>query len=167
MVTLLLTHWSYRRLALSHRCILCIICSDYFQSFFQTFEAFVSSMFFVSFQGVVSGVLLVTPNAIMFDPNVSDPLVIEHGADIYGMIAPMETVISAAMYHDIAAMKLKGVPRSVDMLVLYVHIHTGMTRFAPSRWETALLCNDVSHWLSASLESALYIYICICIYSIW
>ena len=65
----------------------------------------------LSFQGVVSGVLLVTPNAIMFDPNVSDALVIEHGADIYGMIAPMETVISAAMYHDIAAMKLKGVPR--------------------------------------------------------
>ncbi|KAK2171656.1 hypothetical protein NP493_1048g00055 [Ridgeia piscesae] len=59
-------------------------------------------------QGVVSGVLLVTPNAIMFDPNVSDTLVIEHGADAYGMIAPMETVISAAMYHDIAAMRLKG-----------------------------------------------------------
>ena len=29
------------------------------------------------------------------------------------------------------------------------------TRFAPSQWETALLCNDVSHWLGASLESAL------------
>ena len=29
------------------------------------------------------------------------------------------------------------------------------SRFAPSQWETALLCNDVSHWLSASLESAL------------
>ena len=27
--------------------------------------------------------------------------------------------------------------------------------FAPSQWETALLCNDVSHWLDASLESAL------------
>ena len=26
---------------------------------------------------------------------------------------------------------------------------------APSQWETALLCNDVSHWLGASLESAL------------
>jgi len=26
-------------------------------------------------EGVVSGVLLVTPNAVMFDPNVSDPLV--------------------------------------------------------------------------------------------
>ena len=27
--------------------------------------------------------------------------------------------------------------------------------FAPSHWETALLCNDVSHWLGASLESFL------------
>ena len=26
--------------------------------------------------------------------------------------------------------------------------------FAPSQWETALLCNDVSHWLDASLQSA-------------
>ena len=32
------------------------------------------------------------------------------------------------------------------------------SRFAPSQWETALLCNDVSHWLGASLESALSIY---------
>ena len=29
------------------------------------------------------------------------------------------------------------------------------SRFAPSQWETALLCNDVSDWLGASLESAL------------
>ena len=29
------------------------------------------------------------------------------------------------------------------------------SRLAPSQWETALLCNDVSHWLGASLESAL------------
>ena len=43
----------------------------------------------------------------MFDPNVSDPLVVERGADEYGMIAPMDTVISAAMYHDIAAMNRK------------------------------------------------------------
>ena len=28
------------------------------------------------------------------------------------------------------------------------------SRLAPSRWETALLCNDVSHWLRAILESA-------------
>ena len=25
------------------------------------------------------------------------------------------------------------------------------SRFAPSQWETALLCNDVSHWVGASL----------------
>ncbi|KAL3847555.1 hypothetical protein ACJMK2_018460 [Sinanodonta woodiana] len=59
-------------------------------------------------QGVVSGVLLVTPNAVMFDPNVSDPLVIEHGSEKYGVIAPMDMIISAAMYHDIAAMMMKG-----------------------------------------------------------
>ena len=29
------------------------------------------------------------------------------------------------------------------------------SRFAPSQWETALLCNDISHWLGANLESAL------------
>ena len=28
------------------------------------------------------------------------------------------------------------------------------SRFTPSQWETALLCNDVSHWLGASLESS-------------
>ena len=58
-------------------------------------------------QGVVSGTLLVTPNAVMFDPNVSDPLVVEQGAEMYSMIANMENIISAAMYHDIAAMKVK------------------------------------------------------------
>ena len=30
------------------------------------------------------------------------------------------------------------------------------SRFAPSQWETALLCNDVSHWLGANLKSALF-----------
>ena len=29
------------------------------------------------------------------------------------------------------------------------------SRFVPCQWETALLCNDVSHWLGASLESTL------------
>ena len=28
-------------------------------------------------------------------------------------------------------------------------------RFVPSQWETALLCNDVSHWLGANLQPAL------------
>ena len=29
------------------------------------------------------------------------------------------------------------------------------SRFAPSQWETALFCNDISHWLGSSGESAL------------
>ncbi|XP_044750372.1 nuclear receptor coactivator 7 isoform X3 [Coccinella septempunctata] len=57
-------------------------------------------------QGVVGGVLLVTPNAVMFDPNVSDPLVIEHGPEAYGVIAPMEFVVNAAIYNDIAHMRV-------------------------------------------------------------
>ena len=28
------------------------------------------------------------------------------------------------------------------------------SRFAPSQWGTALLCNDISHWLGTNLESA-------------
>ena len=32
------------------------------------------------------------------------------------------------------------------------------SRFAANQWETALLCNDVSHWLGANLESALLFY---------
>ena len=32
------------------------------------------------------------------------------------------------------------------------------SRFAPSQWETALLCNNASHWLDTNLESALGIF---------
>ena len=38
------------------------------------------------------------------------------------------------------------------------HILRADSRFAPSQWETALLCNNASHWLGASLESAQYTY---------
>ena len=40
-----------------------------------------------------------------------------------------------------------------DLLLIYC---TAGSRFAPSQWETALLCDDVSHWLGTSLDSALY-----------
>jgi hypothetical protein len=42
----------------------------------------------------------------MFDPNVSDPLVIEHGPESYGVIAPMEFIVNAAIYYDIAHMRV-------------------------------------------------------------
>ena len=35
------------------------------------------------------------------------------------------------------------------------------SRFAPSQWETALLCNNITHWLGASLESALKFHVSI------
>ena len=35
----------------------------------------------------------------------------------------------------------------------FMHIRAD-SRFAPSQWETSLLCSDVSHWLGAKLESA-------------
>ena len=34
------------------------------------------------------------------------------------------------------------------------------SRFASSQWHTALLCNDLSHWLGINLESALYCHWC-------
>ena len=43
-------------------------------------------------------------------------------------------------------------------LCLSTHKHRADSRFAPS-WETPLLFNDVSHWLSTNLESALKQYI--------
>ena len=46
-------------------------------------------------------------------------------------------------------------PRWPGYLCNQKPIYRADSRFAPSQWERALLCNDVSHWLGASLESAL------------
>jgi hypothetical protein len=49
----------------------------------------------------------------MFDPNVSDPLVIEHGTEQYGVTVPMEMVLKTALYSDIAHMRVKHAPEAV------------------------------------------------------
>lgn len=67
----------------------------------------ISCKYFTDGMGVVGGVLIVTPNNIMFDPHKSDPLVIEHGCEEYGLICPMEEVVSVALYDDVSRMKLK------------------------------------------------------------
>ena len=54
--------------------------------------------------------LIVTPNAVMFDPDVTDPVVKENGAEMYGVITPLDTIIALALYHDISAMD-KSLPR--------------------------------------------------------
>lgn len=46
----------------------------------------------------------------MFDPNVSDPLVIEQGAESYGVILPLEVIANCGIFSDIAGMQVeKGV----------------------------------------------------------
>ncbi|CAF3792758.1 unnamed protein product, partial [Rotaria magnacalcarata] len=50
----------------------------------------------------VTGTLLVTPNAVMFDPDVLDQLVKEYGIDKYGLIIRMDLLAGIALYEDIA-----------------------------------------------------------------
>uniref|UniRef100_A0A8C7CHL0 Nuclear receptor coactivator 7 n=1 Tax=Oncorhynchus kisutch TaxID=8019 RepID=A0A8C7CHL0_ONCKI len=87
-----------------------------------------SCKYFTDGMGVVGGVMIVTPNNIMFDPHKSDPLVIEHGCEEYGLICPMEEVVSVALYNDISRMKLKdALPSDLpqDLCPLY----------RPGEWE--------------------------------
>ena len=35
---------------------------------------------------------------------------------------------------------------------IYQYLNKADTKFVPSQWEKALLCNNVSHWLGANLE---------------
>ncbi|KAM4772099.1 nuclear receptor coactivator 7 [Rhinophrynus dorsalis] len=79
-------------------------------------------------KGVVGGVMIVTPNNVMFDPHKSDPLVIENGCEEYGLICPMEEVVSVALYNDISHMKIKdALPSDIpkDLCPLY----------RPGEWE--------------------------------
>ena len=43
----------------------------------------------------------------------------------------------------------------LEMLCMHYIAFRADFRFVPSQWEMALLCNDTSHWLGASLDSAL------------
>ncbi|XP_077561108.1 TLD domain-containing protein mustard isoform X4 [Haemaphysalis longicornis] len=67
----------------------------------------ISSRHITDGQGVVMGTLLVTPNNVMFVPNVSDALVMEHGSECYEVTAPMDMVVAAALYNDITHMHLR------------------------------------------------------------
>ena len=52
-------------------------------------------------------------------------------------------------HEDISALTRKFIPSSE------VIIFRADSGFAPSQWEMVSLCNNISHWLDASLESAL------------
>ncbi|XP_057590787.1 oxidation resistance protein 1 isoform X7 [Hippopotamus amphibius kiboko] len=77
----------------------------------------INCRYITSGKGTVSGVLLVTPNNIMFDPHKTDPLVQENGCEEYGIMCPMEEVMSAAMYKEILDSKIKeSLPIEIDHL---------------------------------------------------
>nr|XP_059851037.1 oxidation resistance protein 1 isoform X2 [Delphinus delphis] len=77
----------------------------------------INCRYITSGKGTVSGVLLVTPNNIMFDPHKTDPLVQENGCEEYGIMCPMEEVMSAAMYKEIFDSKIKeSLPIEIDQL---------------------------------------------------
>ncbi|XP_044145420.1 nuclear receptor coactivator 7 isoform X2 [Bufo gargarizans] len=88
-------------------------------------------------KGVVGGVMIVTPNNVMFDPHKSDPLVIENGCEEYGLICPMEEVVSIALYSDISHMKIKdALPSDIpkDLCPLY----------RPGEWEDLSSEKDIN-----------------------
>uniref|UniRef100_A0A8C2JSU3 Oxidation resistance protein 1 n=1 Tax=Cyprinus carpio TaxID=7962 RepID=A0A8C2JSU3_CYPCA len=67
-------------------------------------------------KGIVSGVLLVTPNNIMFDPHKSDRLVQERGCEEYGIMCPLEEVQSAAMCREITDIRVRElVPQDLEL----------------------------------------------------
>ncbi|XP_051519639.1 oxidation resistance protein 1b isoform X2 [Myxocyprinus asiaticus] len=67
-------------------------------------------------KGIVSGVLLVTPNNIMFDPHKSDRLVQERGCEEYGIMCPLEEVQSAAMCREITDIRVRElVPPDLEL----------------------------------------------------
>ncbi|NXM74718.1 OXR1 protein, partial [Serilophus lunatus] len=82
-------------------------------------------------KGTVNGVLLVTPNNIMFDPHKMDPLVQENGCEEYGIMCPMEEVMSAALYKEIVDSKIKD-SLSIDIDQLSVREHGHSKRAAKS-----------------------------------
>ncbi|XP_061633047.1 oxidation resistance protein 1a isoform X3 [Phyllopteryx taeniolatus] len=68
-------------------------------------------------KGSVSGVLLVTPNNIMFDPHRMDPLVQTHGCEEYGIMCPLEEVQSAAIFKEVTDPKIReAVPDDLEPL---------------------------------------------------
>ncbi|XP_035209758.1 oxidation resistance protein 1-like isoform X2 [Stegodyphus dumicola] len=79
----------------------------------------INSKYVTDGEGVVNGVLIVTTNHIIFDPNVSDPLVIEYGLEKYGVDAPMNCIVRAALYTDIFRMRTKDTSTGESKVDVY------------------------------------------------
>ncbi|XP_038652447.1 nuclear receptor coactivator 7 isoform X2 [Scyliorhinus canicula] len=64
--------------------------------------------YFTDGKGVVTGILLVTPKKIFFDPYKSHPLVTENGCEDYLVACNMQSIVSAVSHKDVSQMKLCG-----------------------------------------------------------
>ena len=85
------------------------------------------------------------------------------GCNIYHRKIMYTMMISSSL----TFLKVNWLLFHIDFSLMSYHIYFPMnsvsvnvirrvdSRFAPSQWETALFCNDVSHWLGTNLESAL------------
>ncbi|KAM9198340.1 oxidation resistance protein 1 isoform 3-T3 [Dugong dugon] len=108
--------------------------------------------------GTVSGVLLVTPNNIMFDPHKTDPLVQENGCEEYGIMCPMEEVMSAAMYREILDSKIKeSLPTEIEQLSVRDFCHLKkMTRSNPDEIDSRVrdIGNDSASTAPRSTEES-------------
>lgn len=69
------------------------------------------------YQGVVSGILLVTSNKIFFDPCKTHPLVKEHGCEEYLLSCSVDNLMSVSFFSDIS----------------HVHFNTSLQRSATLR----------------------------------
>lgn len=94
--------------------------------------------FFFLYQGVVSGILLVTSNKIFFDPCKTHPLVKEHGCEEYLLSCSVDNLMSVSFFSDIS----------------HVHFNTSLQRSAMLRssWTHAATCRlTLCIWLCVSL----------------
>jgi len=78
----------------------------------------IKSKFFTRCDGTVGGLLLVTPNSIMFDPDLMHPLIVEKGPAEYTVTAPLGALVSLAMYEDLPLNAVDDVTRKADEVLL-------------------------------------------------
>lgn len=72
--------------------------------------------------GTVSGTLLVTPGAMMFDPDLTHPLVVENGQDLYIMMAKYVFPLLLLRAKWISHQRVFRIPQSVSRKRIYCNV---------------------------------------------
>uniref|UniRef100_A0A8C6TVZ7 Oxidation resistance protein 1 n=1 Tax=Neogobius melanostomus TaxID=47308 RepID=A0A8C6TVZ7_9GOBI len=108
-------------------------------------------------KGAVSGVLLVTPNNIMFDPHRMDPLVQAHGCEEYGIMCPLEEVQSAAIFKEITDPKIRDIWCSgrIDYSLSKVLVHPSQQKEPEQRLREPGANNGSSSTAPRSTEGSI------------